>query len=146
MVTDSPLLLRKLASLQQHRRELREYEGISAESYTADWKVQRIVERTLQMMIETCADIAAHIVAEEGLRIGQSVADTFRALGDARIVPPELVPRLVAMAGFRNLVVHQYDDVDPTVVVGVLRRHLGDFERFGAAIQRFLAGPAPSEP
>lgn len=139
MVTDRSLVLRKLAELDRHRDELREYETLAVESYQSDWKVQRIVERTLQMCIEICGDVANHIVAEEGLRVPTSMADAFRSLREGRVLPAEMVPDLVSMTRFRNVVVHQYDEVDPVIVVGILRRHLGDFEAFRNAIVGFLA-------
>ena len=56
-MVDKILILRKLAELDQYLRQVKEYVGISVERYESDWKTQRIVERTLQMMIETCVDI-----------------------------------------------------------------------------------------
>jgi uncharacterized protein YutE (UPF0331/DUF86 family) len=74
------LLLRKLAELEEYLRQIKEYANVSAEQYSKDWRIQRIVERTLQMMIETCADIAGHIISDRGYRIPTSYADTFRVL------------------------------------------------------------------
>lgn len=139
-MADRPLLLRKLADLDRHRRELSEFEGVDVEAYARDWKVQRIVERTLQMMVEICADIAGHIIAQEGLRVPASVADSFRSLAEGGALPAELLPRMERMAGFRNVVVHQYDAVDGAIVVAILRGHLGDFEQFRDAIVAFLGG------
>jgi uncharacterized protein YutE (UPF0331/DUF86 family) len=42
------------------------------------------------------------------------------------------------MSGFRNLIVHEYARIDPTMVVPVLRERLGDFVAFKAAILRIL--------
>jgi uncharacterized protein YutE (UPF0331/DUF86 family) len=79
-VVDKVLLLRKLAELEEYLRQIKEYANVSAEQYSKDWRIQRIVERTLQMMIETCADIAGHIISDRGYRIPTSYADTFRVL------------------------------------------------------------------
>ena len=138
MVADTALVIRKLRALRTHREELREYSSITLDAYRSDWKVQRIVERTLQMMVEICADVASHLVSASDLRVGTSVADAFRSLGEAAILPPELTPRMTAMAGFRNILVHQYEAVDPAVVVTVLRRYLDDFMAFDAAIRAYL--------
>jgi hypothetical protein len=48
-VVDRDLVLRKLADLDTYARQLGEFRGLSAEEYRADWKVQRIVDRTLQL-------------------------------------------------------------------------------------------------
>ena len=85
-MVDVSLVLRKLASLADYRNQLAEYSAISLEDYRNDWKVQRIVERTLQMMIELCADIASHIIADDRLRTPETYADAFRVLGENGIL------------------------------------------------------------
>lgn len=57
-MVDKPLILRKLTELDEYLKQMGEFSSVTLEEYSRDWKVQRIVERTLQMMIETCADIA----------------------------------------------------------------------------------------
>ena len=53
-----------------------EYRDLTVERYRADWKTQRIVERTLQMTIEVCLDIASHVVADRGLHAPPSASFT----------------------------------------------------------------------
>lgn len=138
MALDRVLIGRKLLDVDARLDELEEFRSIPVEAYAADWKTRRIVERTLQMLIESCADIASHIIAEEGLRVPQSLADAFRVLGEAEVVPADLVPALVRMAGFRNILVHRYDRIDPEIVLGVLRRHLDELVTFRQAITGWL--------
>ena len=63
-MVDKPLVLRKLTELDEYLKQMREFSSVTLKEYSRDWKVQRIVERTLQMMIETCADIANHIISD----------------------------------------------------------------------------------
>lgn len=106
-MVDDFLVMKKLASLAQYQQQLLEYSTISVEQYRADWKVQRIVERTLQMMIELCADIANHMIADLGLRTPQTYADTFQILDEHKILSHPLAAVMGKMAKFRNIVVHQ---------------------------------------
>ncbi|MBK7395476.1 MAG: DUF86 domain-containing protein [Myxococcales bacterium] len=48
------------------------------------------------------------------------------------------------MAGFRNVLVHGYDDVDLAIVRDVVEHRLGDLEAFVAAVRRRL--PSVSDP
>ena len=57
-MVDESLILRKISQLDEYRKQLKEYESINIDDYSGDWKIQRIVERTLQMMIETCLVLA----------------------------------------------------------------------------------------
>jgi uncharacterized protein YutE (UPF0331/DUF86 family) len=115
-----------------------EFTGITLEAYKSDWKTQRIVERTLQMMIESCADIANHVIAEGQMRIPVSYADTFRVLFENGIIGPDLFATMEKMAKFRNIVVHQYEEVDAEIVVLILKKHVGDFDQFKEAILAYL--------
>ncbi len=63
-MVDRDLILRKLAELQQYFEQVSEYRGVSVDEYRRDWKIQRIVERALQIAIEACVDVATHIIAD----------------------------------------------------------------------------------
>ena len=138
-MVDRALVLRKLASLKEYRGQIQEYAAIPLKTYRSDWKAQRIIERTLQMMIELCVDIASHIVSDDGLRTPETYADTFRVLGDEGILSPEQTAVMERMAKFRNIVVHQYEAVDAEIVVLLLRKHLDDFTRFAESIVSHLS-------
>lgn len=137
-MVDRSLILRKLSQLDTYIEQVSEYSGIGPEQYMADWKVQRIVERTLQMMIETCTDIAEHIIADSRMRVPTSYADTFSVLRENNIIDEKLSLNLEKMSKFRNIVVHQYEGVDASIVVLILQEHIKDFDEFKEAVLRFL--------
>jgi uncharacterized protein YutE (UPF0331/DUF86 family) len=121
-MVDEALILRKL----------------TVDQYSGDWKIQRIIERTLQMMIETCVDIAGHIIADKGFRIPKSYADTFKVFSEEKILDSKLSAALGKMAKFRNIVVHHYDKVDAEIVVGIMKNNLTDFISYKDTIIRLL--------
>jgi len=137
-MVDKTLILKKLAELEQYLRQINEFSDITTAEYSSDWKTQRIVDRTLQMMIETCLDIAGHIISDEGYRVPESYADMFNVLQENAIIPEALREGLNKMAKFRNIVVHHYDKIDPNIVITILRKNLGDFNRFKTAIISYL--------
>ena len=89
-MVDETLILRKLAELEEYSSQIEGFRAISIKEYREDWKSQRIIERTLQMMIENCADIAGHIISDQKLRIPDSYADTFRVLNENGIIASNL--------------------------------------------------------
>jgi len=137
-MVDKTLILKKLAELEQYLRQINEFSDITTAEYSSDWKTQRIVDRTLQMMIETCLDIAGHIISDEGYRVPESYADMFNVLQENAIIPEALREGLNKMAKFRNIVVHHYDKIDPTIVITILRKNLWDFNSFKTAIISYL--------
>ena len=137
-MVDKTLILRKLAELEDYLDQIREFSSVSLDEYTGDWKTQRIVERTLQIMIEVCADIAGHVISDEKLRIPVSYADAFRSLFEAGMIASETRDVMEKMAKFRNIVVHQYERIDAEIVVLILRQHLDDFLVFRDAVLKML--------
>lgn len=131
-MVDRDLVRRKLAELAEYVTQVSEYEALTVERYRADWKTQRIVERTLQMAIEACLDVASHVVADRGLHAPATYAETFEILVRAGLMSPGLGEAMVKMTGFRNVIVHEYTGIDAEIVVRVLRDRLEDFRRFEA--------------
>ncbi|OGW17530.1 MAG: hypothetical protein A3G93_04680 [Nitrospinae bacterium RIFCSPLOWO2_12_FULL_45_22] len=124
---DKALILRKLSELEEYLKQVKEFSNISIKDYQKDWKTQRIVERTLQMMVEIGVDIANHIIADKEYRVPKSYADTFRVLYEEGVLAEDIFKMMEDMAKFRNIVVHRYDKVDESIVIGILKRHLDDF-------------------
>lgn len=91
--------------------------------------------------IEVCVDVGEHIIASEQLRAPESFADVFAVLAEAGWLPPERLEALQAMARFRNLLVHQYAEVDDQRVISILRERLDDL----AAARQALAAHTTDE-
>ncbi|WP_203473076.1 type VII toxin-antitoxin system HepT family RNase toxin [Dissulfurispira thermophila] len=132
------LIQRKLSELDTYLKQIKEYQDIKLSDYKTEWKTQRIIERTLHIMIETCLDVANHLISDQGLRPPVSYSDTFLVLSEAGIINSSLSERLQRMAKFRNILVHHYEEVEPEIVISILRRNLKDFELFKKAIINFL--------
>jgi uncharacterized protein YutE (UPF0331/DUF86 family) len=137
-VVDKTLVLRKLAEIEEYLKQVKEYAKMTVGQYSKDWKAQRIVERTLQMMIEICADIAGHIISDKGYRVPTTYADTFRVLCENNIFSKELSEGMEKMAKFRNVIAHHYDEVDAEIVIGILKNDLEDFVAFKDAILKAI--------
>jgi uncharacterized protein YutE (UPF0331/DUF86 family) len=138
-LVDKLLIGRKLAQLDTYLDQIREFSKISIAAYKSDWKMQRIVERTLQMLIELCIDIANHIISDEGMRLPSGYADTFTVLMEKEVLNRNLFKTMDKMAKFRNVVVHQYEKIDPAIVVSILHQNLKDFENYKRAIIKYLS-------
>jgi uncharacterized protein YutE (UPF0331/DUF86 family) len=137
-LVDKNVVLRKISELETYQKQIEEFSDITIQEYKSDWKLQRIIERTLQMMIETCVDIAHHIISDKDMRPPTSYADTFKILLENNIIEPELYAIMDKMIKSRNIVVHRYEDVDTEIVVTIIKKHIGDFKNFEEAILKYL--------
>jgi uncharacterized protein YutE (UPF0331/DUF86 family) len=106
--------------------------------YEEHVRLRRAVERSLQVCVEACLDIGRRIIALESYRFPEDNKDVFQVLAEEGIVGGTLLPALVKMASFRNLVVHDYAKIDDAQVYAILKHNLGDFNGYARAIVGYL--------
>ena len=98
------------------------------------------VERGLQLGAEILLDIGNHIlVAEYGVSSSE-YRDIFKRLAERKVISSSLAERLGGLAGFRNILVHDYLDLDRERVLENLRRAPRDFSEFAREIRDWLEG------
>lgn len=131
------LIMERLFSLiKGYLNDLKPVRGISFSQYSKDIRLQRFVERTLQIAIEACLDIGNHIISDEGFREPQDNRDIFRVLRENGIISEGLQKKLENMASFRNLIVHSYAKIDNEIVFGILKKRMNDMEAFMKAVSK----------
>ena len=138
-MVDKLLIGRKLVQIDTYLKQIGDFSKISLNQYKINWKTQRIVERTLHILIEACVDIANHIISDQEMRLPTGYADTFTVLMENKVIGKNLCGTLEKMARFRNVVVHQYETIDSTIVVSILHQNLRDFEKYKKAIIKYLS-------
>ena len=107
----------------------------SSEAFAADRTAREVVILNLFVAIQACLDLAAHWLADEGWEVPQRYGDIFLALADHEIIARPLALRLVAAAGLRNLVAHQYGALEWKRIYGAAAStELDDLEAFCAAL------------
>ncbi len=119
--------------LKQERDRVRSFR-----QYVEDVRLKKAVERSLQVAIEACLDIGRRLIALEGFRYPEDNKDVFRVLYEEGVVSESLLPSLVDMARFRNLIVHDYAQIDDARVYGMLKKRLDDFDAYARAIAVYL--------
>lgn len=140
-MTDLGIVFKKIARIEACLHDLA---GVDVDRLGGDIVVDRFVERTLQVAIQAAIDVAAHIVADERLGDAGSSHQLFERLAERGWISGDSLPVLHRIVGFRNILVHDYDEVDPEIVQRVVRHHLVDLQRFADQIRLRLV-PPPSE-
>jgi uncharacterized protein YutE (UPF0331/DUF86 family) len=140
MVADPEIIQDRQSRIREYVRDLRDFARITETEFLANRERQYAVLHALQLAIEASVEIATHICAADALGSPASYAEAFEMLERAGIVDAALAEDLRNMARFRNRIVHFYGRVDPAKVYRVLEERLSDFERYLAAIERYLAG------
>jgi uncharacterized protein YutE (UPF0331/DUF86 family) len=136
-MVDSERLLAVLARVTARLRVLEGYAEADHTDLLDDEVRLGHLKYTFQTAIEACLDAAHHVVADQGLGVPATNADAFRLLGRAGLLDDELPEVMAGAAGFRNVLVHDYAEVDDVRVVANLAQ-LPHLRRFVAAMTRLL--------
>jgi uncharacterized protein YutE (UPF0331/DUF86 family) len=103
-----------------------------------DINVQDVFVLNLQRAAQAAIDLAAHVVASEGFGMPVDLKENFRFLKEHDIIDADLAEKFENMVGFRNIAVHEYQEIDIAVLKTILIRNLRDFEDFYAAVVVFF--------
>ena len=125
--------------LRQYTGQLREIAELDLQEFLDDPRAIGSARYYLQVSIESCLNVANHVIAAERLRVPRDYKDTFTVLTEANIIPDDLGRTMRELAGLRNLLVHVYWEVDDCMVYEGIRSELGDLDLCG--LHPGLPGP-----
>lgn len=137
-MVDRELVLRRVAALDGYLGQLAEARQVDVTAYANDWRAQRVLERTLHLVIEVCMDLADHVIADRALPVPGTAAEAFTVLAREGILAANLAGALARMVGFRNLLVHDYLRLDPRRVLSLATSGVTDVERFRDQVLRLI--------
>lgn len=95
--------------------------------------------------MECCLDLAHHVIADYGWTAPATYREAFQVLAQNDVLSPELAKSMEGWAGFRNILVHLYLDVDHGVVFDTLTEELDQIEAYAQAISEAAASELDEE-
>jgi uncharacterized protein YutE (UPF0331/DUF86 family) len=137
-LVDKDLLLAKTSSVRRHLKRVKEKSKIDLKAFLSDVDRQEIVMFNLQMAIQNCVDIAAHIISEQGLGIPDSISEMFYLLEENSYLDNQLTEKMVKAAGFRNLIVREYAKIEVKQVFDIAQKDITDLNEYLKSIIKKL--------
>lgn len=135
-MVDRDLIVAKASSVKRHMSRVEEKLGTDLRMFLNDIDRQESVLFNLQMAIQNCIDIAAHIISEEGYGVPGSTSEMFSLLGEKRILDGDITEKMVKAVGLRNLIVHEYGGIELKQVFDVAQKDIKDLNEYLASIFR----------
>ncbi|MEI8140063.1 MAG: DUF86 domain-containing protein [bacterium] len=129
---------KRLGKVDEYLTILKKIQRYPLDEFLADPEKYGSAERFLQLTIEALNDIGSHLVADLNLGIVDSAGDIPRLLCEKGYFGEELREIWIRMIGFRNILVHDYLDVDRRVVHEVLQKNITDVQSLMRVFARFL--------
>ena len=123
------VIQRKLALLNNQILMLEEsLRNVSYGEFEKSWILRSAAERALQVSAEIIIDVAERIIALEKSGPAATAAEAMESL--VRLSVLESNQPYVDIVRFRNLIVHQYEEIDPAVLFDLAKNRLDDFRKF----------------
>lgn len=141
---DRRVVDRHLAALRRALAALRRHAGVSPEALRLDSDRLWAIERGLQLCAQNALDIASHLSSAAGLDPA-NYGSSIDCLVEATVLPPAFGQRFRGIAGFRNVLVHGYLDIDVHRITHMLAERLDDFDEFAGHVERWVAAAVEPE-
>lgn len=129
----------KIEELEKYLSELEEFIPQSFEDYANDAKSKAACERYAEKIIEAIVNIAFLIIKLKGFKMPEEDKQAFDILSDNKIIPEDLSDKLKEAKGMRNILAHEYGEVDDKIVFNAISNELiKDAKEFIKEIEKRL--------
>ena len=126
---ENDVVLNKVSTIERCLKRIYEVYDENPDNLENYTKQDSII-LNIQRACEASIDLAMHLVANRKLGVPQSSRESFDLLFENDLINKALSEKMKAMVGFRNIAVHDYQDINLTIVQKVIETHLVDFEWF----------------
>lgn len=122
---------RSLHRLEQFRKNTLEEFILDADDYA-------IAEHHLRTCLEAAFDLGRHVLVKAGLGKPNDYRDILVLLGRHQIIPPDFLEQIKGMAGYRNRLVHMYNEVSPEELYAIITTRLDDIRQLAAFLLEYV--------
>jgi uncharacterized protein YutE (UPF0331/DUF86 family) len=129
-MTEYSTIENKISSIKKYLAICRTYHTFSQAEIENDVNTRGMVERYLYLVVQSTIDLAESYISFKHYRKPSTMAESFHILKEENIIDTDLCSRLINMTGFRNVVAHDYEKINYTIVFKVLHDGLIDIEEF----------------
>lgn len=139
MALDRERVIRKTSYIREQTAVLRRLlTERGKEAILQDPWLLAAVKYLLQTAIEACIDLTYHVCAKRLGQAPEDARDGLRRLQEAGLLAEAEQTRYNDMIGFRNRLVHGYQEVSAEYIASVLQEDLADLDRFAEVMLRLL--------
>lgn len=121
---------KRLSQISASLKIIEGYKNLSIEDYLNDSIVQDVVEYNLFICINMIIDIATHIVVDNNIGNPETLGDAFTILYEKGYLTKIDGENYKKMVGLRNILSHEYVNVDKTIIFNVMKNNLADISKF----------------
>ena len=130
------VIAQKIESLRNCVERIESKKPFSAADLETNFDLQDIISVNIERAVQSCVDIAAHLLAEKKGPTPNTMAETFALLAQEGVISKQTAEALAKSVGLRNILVQEYSKTDWKIVASVANSHLDTFRDFAREILR----------
>lgn len=134
---------RKLQKLSGYLAELKMMEGITLEDYLNNFRHRRTVERLIQLIVDVAIDINTHAVVDAGKPPPVDAFSSFLEAAKVGLFPRAFAQKLAPSSGERNIIVHDYESIDDTIVFESISEALELYHQYIKHVSGYIRKALP---
>ncbi len=142
-VVNVNLLAAKLTDLNYRVRRVESRCPATVSALAADQDALDLIAFNLMIAVQLCADIASHIISDQGWPAARTLGDGFDKLNENGVIRTETAVSMSRAAGFRNVVAHGYAGIDVDIVFQAANAGLGDLRTFAQEVSQWIQENPP---
>ena len=137
-MTDKEKLVKYINQLEIYLSHLKKLQKYPREKFLANWEIYDLADRKLHLVIENVLNIGEMIISEFGFRKPDRYSEIPQILSENKVIPKKLEKSLVDLAKFRNVLVHEYVNLDHKKVYQKLKKTPKIIEEFIQVIKEYV--------
>jgi uncharacterized protein YutE (UPF0331/DUF86 family) len=114
--------------------QLNKHKDLEHDAIKQDLEKRWVIERGLEAGAQLILEIADHILSSQFGYYCETYEDTLKGLAEKNVISPELYPQIKGLGGLRNLLVHQYAQINLDIVFSSFHKSLIIFPLFAKEI------------
>ncbi|MGJ0848114.1 Uncharacterized conserved protein YutE, UPF0331/DUF86 family [Tissierella praeacuta DSM 18095] len=124
------VIKQRLNQLSTSLNKIERFKEISLEEFLKDDIIQDVVEYNLFIAINMMIDIATHIVVDNNMGSPETLGEAFNILNKEKYLNDEETKAYRNMVGLRNILSHEYINIDKNIIHSILKNNLIDIKKF----------------
>ena len=129
----------KITEIEKFLEELNSALPKNFYSYKNDFKLKAIGERYFEKIVEAISDLSFLIIKEKNLKQPEEEEKVFEILKNNEIISDDLARKFKEAKGMRNILSHQYGNIDDELVFDSIKNELtSDPQQFIKNIKKIL--------
>lgn len=124
------VIKKRLNQLSVSLNKMERFKDISLDDFLRDDVIQDVVEYNLFIAINMIIDIATHIVVDNNMGNPETLGEAFIILNKEKYLSDDETEVYVNMVGLRNILSHEYININKNIIYNILKNKLVDIKRF----------------